>query len=129
MKKLLILGSIATMLISCEGNTNFEYMIRNESSSPVTVSYIFSMTGDSTSFEIPNGSTKSIEAFDLRGGRSEANDISSHLQEFYIINSSNDTCQKDESIDANWKIGIDHVSKVPSAYGHEYLFTVDDSNF
>jgi hypothetical protein len=129
MKKLIIFTITATMLISCEGNTNQEYIIINNSSSVITVKYNLKLTGEDMSEEISNGSAKAIHEHDYRGGRSEASDISSAFTNFHIVNATNDTCQKDASTDGNWNVQIVPISRIPSAYEHDYTFSVDDTNF
>jgi hypothetical protein len=129
MKKLLFLGSIATLFISCEGNTNREYIITNTSQDSIKVRFNNNYMGSIDSFDIAPQSSQGIFEYDQRGGSDYSENISSVFDSFVITNSFGDTCTKSVWIDDNWEKMIGQIKRVPSHWEHDYFFNVDDSNF
>ena len=48
---------------------------------------------------------------------------------FEITNTDLDTCMQDYTNNETWYSGVTKLSKIPSNYRHDYVFTVKDEHF
>lgn len=128
MKKYFLLFT-PLMFFSCEGNTNREYNVANNSQDSITVFVDNNFYNQiDTYYLAPQGNIEILE-HDQRGGTDNAENIGNVFTELLILNSTGDTCTKSHTIDYNWNTAVKQVKKVPSQWEHDYTFVVEDGDF
>lgn len=128
-KKLLILPMVV-FLFSCEGNTDKYYHVKNESSDTIRLVAEGSWYQTSIDTLIMPESFCQIYWTSQRGGNSyEDYDPGYVFLRFEITNTNQDTCRQDFYDNQAWYSGVSEISKTPSNYRHDYVFTVKDEHF
>ena len=121
----ILIGVIA--LTSCEGNTRRYLTVKNSSSESINVIYNdFNMHFDTLTI-VPNTQTDLLFSSD-RGGKSNSGSPSEYILNMAIFKGQ-DSCIKNNQLDANWIITSEQTKRVPSHWEHHYTFDVLDSDF
>lgn len=129
MNKYYLLLAAPIFLMSCEGNTNREYNITNNSQDSLNL-YIHNNYYDQLdSFVLAPQTSMEVLETNQRGGSDYSTDIGSTFTQFLIKNEAGDSCIKSHLIDANWTKEVIQVRKAPSQWEHDYEYVVNDSDF
>ena len=121
--------AIALLLSACEGNTDREWIIQNQSSNRIEVQATLISTIAFIPKEIQPAQERSIFINSERGGNSSVVNTSDLFAKIIITNSLGDTLKKDPLLQTSWETDVEETKKVPSNYKHEYRFTITDSDF
>ena len=112
-------------LLSCEGQTKYDFRINNQSSSTLT-SIAYNAGVDSTA--IPANTQQTIYYYERLGGQGVAAKVSDIISDLLVINGQ-DTCVLDLLDDANWIIESEKTKALPASYNHTYKITLTDQDF
>ena len=131
MKFLVRLIVIATLpfLIACEGNTDYSWVVKNDSSQIITLHGTGLFYGDTITETIVANTEVEVAVFSQLGGNSTIQDPDSYFGEALITNANGDTATKHFLIQSNWTSDIEERSKIPSDYQHRYEFALTDADF
>ena len=117
---------VAITFISCEGNTTYEWKIKNDASNSIFLEIDSSFVGLNED-TILSGETKTILIYDKMGGSSNSGDAIRWGN--LLIYKLNDTLVKNTDLESNWTIFTEQRHKIPSDYYHEFTFKLNDSDF
>ncbi len=126
---LLLLPATVMLMASCEGNTDRTWKMQNRATSTVTVTATDLFLGSEIAVEIAPGSVATLTTHSQRGGSDHVQTPTETFSAFAVINAAGDASTKDYAPVSNWQNDVERVSRVPSGYEHEYIFTVQDSDF
>ena len=126
---LIAIPVFASLFSSCEGNTDYEWIIQNDASSLISVKANNAIYQDSTKTNIASNQQEKLMTYSMLGGSSKPLDPGASFSDLLILNSDGDTLKKDYQLNTNWNITITTVSKIPANYKHQYLFQVTDNDF
>lgn len=128
MKHILWLVFIPFLLISCDGNTDREFMVKNASSQTVQV-YVESVyNSEIDTISIGIGQTANVVYHNSMGGNSNEGTMSDFIQAMTAVNDSGQVLQKDYLLNENWLIESERVSRVPPDWRHTYTFVITDAD-
>jgi hypothetical protein len=128
--KFFLVVLMSTILFSCEGNTDRYYHIKNESSDSVRLIAEGSWYQSVIDTMIPPNTFLAFYSSSSRGGSSYLDyDPGYAFLRFEITNKNLDTCRQDYRDNYSWYSGATEMSKNPSNYRHDYVFTVKDEHF
>ncbi|WP_306643590.1 hypothetical protein [Sanyastnella coralliicola] len=119
-------------LCSCEGNTDYVHTIHNFHNERITVIHQYIVGGDALdqrSIEINPGDHKEVIYHSQLGGRSEPGPLFTYEDYLTVINAQGDTMTKDIYDDQYWEVYSTHEHKVPSAWRHDFHFSVKSNDF
>ena len=120
-------------LASCEGNTRYEVMVRNDSQDAIGVEHQSrSLSDQDTGMSITSvasGETALLSSDDWLGGRPEAAEPSQVLDSIAVFNLSNEKSNHAWRIADQWYIESHQDRKIPSQWRHTYLLGVKEENF
>ncbi len=125
----LMLLAIATLMTSCEGNTDRDWIIKNNSSTKIDVTATLVFNSSTVSETIDSDISKTLTITNQLGGSERAQLPDEAFSSFIITNENGDTFKKDFALPENWMTTIEQVKKVPSLYEHEYILEVNDEDF
>lgn len=121
---------ISILLFSCEGNTDRYYHIKNESSDSVRLIAEGSWYQSVIDTMIAPNTFLAFYSTSSRGGNSYVDYEPGYaFLRFEITNTDLDTCMQDYNNNETWYSGATELSKIPSNYRHDYVFTVKDEHF
>ena len=123
---ILLIGMIV-VLAGCEGQTTYNWYLKNASTSAVQVE-LESPYGTIDTLEIPSGANQLILTWEQLGGNRYEQDPANYFNDSRVYNSM-DTAMKDLEQAVHWASAIDHVRKVPSIFRHDYQITITDQDF
>jgi len=126
---LLTLLGIAILFVACDGNTNREWKIRNNSSLFIRVTATTIFDGDPTVETIIPGFTKVFAITDQLGGTSTPQLPNQVFSSMLIINETGDTVNKDYTNPGNWETSIKQTKKLPSLFKQKYVLVVTENDF
>ncbi|MGB0918744.1 MAG: hypothetical protein ACPGU4_14210 [Flavobacteriales bacterium] len=131
MKTLIKLLSLSALpfLIACEGNTDYSWVVKNDSSQTISINGTGLVMPDTINTEISPNSELEVGTFSQRGGNSSVQDPDNYFGNVFITNADGDTATKNFLVQSNWTSDIEQRSKVPSDYQHHYRFSITDSDF
>lgn len=127
-KQLLFIIPIATILQSCEGETDRYRKLINQSTAKISIKAEGYYTGSLDTTILP-GASLDLFLTSQRGGSNYIENPSWGLIYLKIFNHNLDSCKKNYRDSTQWKIRLEHVKKAPSYWKHEYTFSVLDSDF
>ncbi len=123
-----VLPLVIFFLASCEGNTNREWRVNNNSSTTIVVrAGIFS--SDTLYLSIEPQVEKIITITSEEKGNSEpqqAYDVFSH---FLVTNADGETTDMDYVDNDNWDIYIEESKRSPPHFEHTYTLVVTNADF
>lgn len=119
----------AFILVSCEGNTNYNWIVRNRSSTQIHVTSISFADYDTVFFTIDPDGAAQISEWDILGGSASQLDPIYLFFPLIIYNENGDTTTKKVYDKNNWDAHILEVDKIPSSYNHDYFLTLNDDDF
>lgn len=127
MKSLLVfsLGLLLILLQSCEGNTQREWTVFNETNQSITIISNSNFT-DLETFIIPPKSSKIVAINDLRGGQKEPGETNLHFDNLDLIRPS-DSTSVDLKNNSKWEVQSVQLHRVPSEYEHKFSLHINDS--
>lgn len=122
------LFGLAVFFSACEGNTDRIRIVKNASTSDVTV---YTMNYDSTwsSVQIPSGNRETVVTTSQRGGSDSPGDPLGDIMGFVVVNDNQDTLKTDLNDINSWVIYSNQVKKAPSHWEHEFVLNVKDVDF
>ncbi len=131
MKKLhtALLLPIVILLASCEGNTDYETIVTNNTSKNITIRFY-----DGAQFLLPSdavtvnaGATQTIYVYNQRGGVKDAHNPVATLDS---VNTKIDgaALKKDIKNNSNWQSNVQRRSRVPADYKHTYTFVINPTD-
>ncbi len=112
---------------SCEGATNREWKVTNNSSSTVYVE-MKTFGSDLKTESIKAGETKTTSIFNTKKGAKAEMTATEDITSFLIYNDT-DTSKKDHNNNENWVSDSEKNKGIPAEYTHKFTFTVADSDF
>ena len=127
--RLLSVIAISFLLMSCEGNTNREWIVKNNSSTTIKVEAGLVFNTSTVTKNIAAGSSEIITITEQRGGTATPQTPSDVFSSMIITNAATDSLNKDYKLAANWKATIEQTKKRPSLYEHEYILNLTDQDF
>ena len=120
-------------LVSCEGNTRFEVMARNETENAIRIEHKSRSLSNLDTFIIMTnvgpGETVLLSSEDWLGGRSEAAEPIQILDSMAVFNASNEQSNHAWRIPEQWHIQSYQDRKIPSQWRHTYLLGVREGDF
>lgn len=114
---------------SCEGNTDFNWLLENESSFVIEAEYGRTFEGDTLLSVVDPGSSIVMSTTSKLGGDPSPNLPSSTFNYFLVINESGDTLQIDMMDPNQWDVDIKERSRIPSDFLHTYRMIITDDDF
>ncbi|PLW92402.1 MAG: hypothetical protein C0592_10925 [Marinilabiliales bacterium] len=126
-----ILGVIVAVVVlsSCEGETRYNWYLDNQSSNPLNLGMLQSLTGDTIFGNIQSGERFLLEYSEDMGGSGTALSPLTEIPYMNVVNSLGDTLNKDYTDLNNWTYNIEKVKNTPAIWEQEYIFSVLDSDF
>lgn len=120
-------------LVSCEGNTRYEVMVRNETENAIRVEHQSRSLSNLDTFIIMTnvgpGETVLLSSEDWLGGRSEAAEPIQILDSMAVFNASNEQSNHAWRIPEQWYIQSYQDRRIPSQWRHTYLLGVSEGDF
>ena len=133
---LIALTSLTALLMGCEGNTNYTFVLSNQTANTLTLQHAlgqYSSSPDTISLVIPPNAETTIGIVDHLGGRSETLDAISLQSEFSFVfeltTSSGDTLLKDWGVPENWAMAAEELNRIPANWAHTCTFSVAEGDF
>ena len=128
-KKSILLALIAgstISFISCEGQTNKEWSVTNNSSSKISVEMQIN-SSDIRLETIEPGETKTTAIYStVRGARPDVDAIEG-IRSFHITQLIQ--LKKSGTLEQSWLTDVRKTRKVPAEYTHKFNFSVVDGDF
>jgi hypothetical protein len=125
----IVMLSLSIGLLSCEGETIIERMVKNESSNTIIVKANLIGNSNYDKSIAPGKSELLYLGGDGMGATSVTENPYTGITSMIITNLAGDTCIKDYTLQSNWDMQVEHTKKTPSRYDHKYTFVVKDSDF
>ena len=126
--KNLLLLMIFTLLISCEGNTDYSFNVQNDSNQSIIVKSVIWFE-DTVTNNINSGETLEIAFTSKLGGSEDEGEISGHIQYLDIKSTTGEKCKKELRLHSNWNVETDHLGRVPANYKHTYTIAINNTDF
>ena len=130
------LFSLATLLMGCEGNTNYKFVLANQTAHTLTLHHAlgqYSSTPDTITLQIEPNTETTIGTIDHLGGRSQTLDAISLQSEFSFVfeltTDAGDTLLKDWGEPGNWTMTAEELGKIPANWAHTCTFSVAEGDF
>lgn len=121
-----ILLIIASSMVACEGETNQEHLIRNNTNEAIQVQSTYRIDNSSIDQELAAGETLKIGSASDLGGREDVNPTD-NITSLIIINQNNDTLKKGFTDENNWLIEVEQTCI--SCFSHNFVFPVNENDF
>ncbi|MCU0435018.1 MAG: hypothetical protein MUC87_16290 [Bacteroidia bacterium] len=119
----------ATLFAACQSSTTREWLVANQSLTPVEIYVVASHSGDTLRQTIAAGQTKPVYILTQDGAGSGVLLARSVFDTAQTVNTTGRFMQKDFFNTRFWSINIVQEKMLPSHYAHQYTFTVTESDF
>jgi len=126
---LIVFLSLGLLLTSCEGNTDRDWIIANDSSSSIEVTATFILDSGMSKETINSGNSKTITITNQLGGNSTPQAPNEVFTSLLVTNEEGGTFTRDFTLLENWESTIEQTKRVPSNYVHEYILYVTNEDF
>lgn len=117
---------ITFVLTSCEGNTDVEIYLSNQSSDTITVKLYNDI--DSSIYDVLPNSNTEIYTQSMLGGQSDPGKISYYIDSL-SLERHGIPCKVNLLINPSWEIITEHTRKVPSNYTHRFVRAIKSDDF
>ena len=124
-----LLLPVGLMFASCEGNTDYETVVKNNSNKSITIKF-HGGNGHilpQDTIMINAGSTEVVNISNQMGGQKDALDPTAFTDSVYT-KLEGATLKKDILNAANWQSDIDRRKRVPADNKHTYTFTINQAD-